>query len=249
MAAEGDVIEARSSFLKKRHTNLDFLLRCRYAWMNDYLQDHWNVVEIGAGAGFSEFYLKVRPTMTDVVKNPWIDRVLNATQMDMESQSVDCIIASHNIHHFASPYSFFKECERVLRPGGLILIQEINTSLLMRLMLRLMRHEGWSYEVNVFDEKTIVNDPRDPWSANCATPELLFEQTELFQRAFKNLRILLNKKNEGLIFPLSGGVIAKATTPELPVWILRTIKAMDEALISILPNVFALGRSVVLQKS
>ena len=35
----------------------------------------------------------------------------------------------------------------------------------MRFLLRLMRHEGYSYDVNVFDENCVCNDPADPWSA------------------------------------------------------------------------------------
>ena len=164
------------------------------------------VVEVGAGAGFSELYLKKKPVLTDAtVENPWIDKYLDATNMDLENNSVDVIIASHNIHHFYSPYKFFKECERVLKHDGLVLIQEINTSLMMRALLKVMRHEGWSYEVNVFDENEIVNDAGDLWSANCAVPELLFDDSKRFEETFKNLEVRRNELCECFIFPLSKG--------------------------------------------
>ena len=57
------------------------------------------------------------------------------------------------------------------------------------------------------------------------------------------------KKNEGFIFPLSGGVIAKKKLPELPTWLLRCIYTLDKVLIKLFPNIFALGRSVVVQKN
>jgi SAM-dependent methyltransferase len=248
MQSEGDVSHARNSFITKRFRNLDYLLKTRYDWMNSYIQDGWKIIEIGAGAGFSEFYLRCKPIMTDVVENTWIDSTLDATNMDLPDQSVDCIIASHNIHHFYSPYKFFKECERVIKPGGLILIQELNTSLALRFLLRLMRHEGWSYDVNVFDETAIANDPSDLWSANCAIPELLFEQKDKFEKQFTSLKIELNKKNEFLIFPLSGGVISKTKFPELPYWLLTMANAIDKGLIYLLSNIFAMGRSVVIRK-
>jgi SAM-dependent methyltransferase len=248
MKSEGELSLARDRFLKSRFRNLDFLLRERYSWMNDYFQDDAILLEIGAGAGFSELYLKKRPILTDATTNPWIDRVLDATNMNLEDSSVDCIIASHNIHHFYSPYKFFKECERVLKLGGVVLIQELNTSLMLRILLKLMRHEGWSYAVDVFDESEIANDPSDLWSANCAIPEMLFENTDRFQSEFKKLKIERNKKGEFLLFPISGGVIAKAPVPQLPGWLLNAVKKLDAALVALMPSVFAMGRSVVLRK-
>ena len=248
MKSEGNVSNARAQFIKSRLNNLDILLKERYCWMNKYIKDQWRVIEIGSGAGFSEFYLNNKPFMTDVVQNDWIDGSLDATQMELDNNSVDCIIASHNIHHFYSPYKFFKECERVLRPGGIVLIQELNTSFLLRLLLRLMRHEGWSYEVDVFDPAAIANDPSDLWSANCAIPELLFDQPERFENTFSKLKIELNKKMECILFPLSGGVISKTGVPELPLWALRFVVWVDSILIAISPGVFAMGRSVVLRK-
>ena len=248
MQSEGNVSSARSNFINNRFRNLDHLLVARYMWMKNYIRTGWKTLEIGAGAGFSELYLKHKPIMTDAVKNPWIDKVLDATKMDIGDLSVDCIIASHTIHHFHSPYKFFKECERVIKPGGLILIQELNTSFALRALLYLMRHEGWSYDVDVFDQDAIANDPNDLWSANCAIPELLFEQPNRFEREFGSLKIELNQKNEFLIFPLSGGVIAKASVPQLSTRMLNFVSKLDKLFTSSFPNIFAMGRSVVIRK-
>jgi SAM-dependent methyltransferase len=248
MSAEGDTVQARKSFMLKRFRNLDYLLRSHYQWMNAYIKDEDKVIEIGAGAGFSEFYLKKKPVLTDAIQNPWIDFFLDATNMDLPDQSVDCLIASHTLHHFYSPYKFFKECERVLKPEGYILIQELNTSLALRILLKLMRHEGWSYDVNVFNKDAVANDPSDLWSANCAIPELLFEQVSKFESAFPTLKIEFNHKNEFLLFPLSGGVIAKTKVPELPHWLLKLAETVDKFLVFMCPKVFAMGRSVAIKK-
>lgn len=145
MSSEGSVALARQNFLEGRFRNLDVLLRSRYAWMNRYLNPGQIIIEVGAGAGFSPLYLTQKPSLTDAVQNPWIDGFIDATNMELKNGSVDVLIASHNIHHFYSPYKFFKECERVLKADGILLIQELHTSLLMRGLLRMMRHEGWSY--------------------------------------------------------------------------------------------------------
>lgn len=168
--------------------------------------------------------------------------------MHYEDNSVDVIIAAHNIHHFPSPYKFFDECKRVLKDDGFILIQEINTSLMMRFLLKVMRHEGWSYDVDVFNPDEIVTDKNDLWSANCAIPEMLFHNQSRFEQVFTSFKVKRNQLCECLIFPLSGGVIAKTKVPKLPIIFLNFVLLIDKILVSLLPNVFALGRSVVLQK-
>lgn len=248
MSSEGDVAEARRRFLESRFRNLDYLLRSRYEWMNQWLNPGEVIIEIGAGAGFSELYLNSKPTLTDAATHPWIERYIDATNMGLSDDSVDVFIASHTVHHFFSPFKFFKECERALKPNGRIIISEINTSLCMRVLLRLMRHEGWSYDVDVFDPVAIVNDPADLWSANCAVPELLFHDEKRFEETFPQLSIIHNKCCEFLLFPISGGVIAKTAVPELPGWMLNSVLQIDQLLTGVAPNLFALGRQVVLKK-
>jgi SAM-dependent methyltransferase len=165
-----------------------------------------------------------------------------------EPDSVDVIICSHMIHHMAQPVKFFANVRPILRAGGRVLIQDLNTSLIMRLMLHAMRHEGWSYDVNVFDRDAVTNDPKDPWSANCAIPEMLFRSSEEFERAVPGYEVTKNELNECLLFPLSGGVIAKTPMPELPRIVLTGVKALDRLLVKAAPTVFAVGRSVVLTK-
>ena len=249
MSSEGAVSDARARFLETRFANVEYLLKFRYEWMNKYLQSDSVIIEVGAGAGFSPLYLSQKPILTDAANNPWIEKYIDATDMNLEDGSVDVIIASHNIHHFYSPFKFFKECERVLKKDGLVLIQEINTSLMMRVLLRLMRHEGWSYNVNVFNPDEIVNQANDLWSANCAVPEMLFSNQIRFEEVFSSFRVTKNELCECFIFPLSGGVISKTQVPRLPVNFLKFVLLIDKFLVGLLPSIFALGRRVVLQRN
>ncbi len=249
MASEGDVRSARQSFLTSRFRNLEALLSHRFAWMNDHLRPEDVIVEFGCGAGFSRLYLD-HPglILTDVLENDWVDQQADAMDPPFAPGSIDVIICSHMIHHMAHPVTFFSKVWPLLRPGGRIIIQDLNTSLSMRALLYLMRHEGWSYAVDVFDEKTVANDPRDPWSANCAIPQLLFQSSAEFERNVPGYRVVKNELNECLLFPLSGGVIAKTKVPEFPRAVLAAIGGLDKMLVQIAPSVFAMGRSVVLEK-
>ncbi|MEO8454627.1 MAG: class I SAM-dependent methyltransferase [Sphingomicrobium sp.] len=249
MASEGDVAGARQAFMASRFNNLDVLLEQRFGWMRDYLRTDDVVVEFGCGAGFSRLYLDhPRLILTDVLENEWVDQHADAMNPPFGPASVDVIICSHMIHHMAQPVKFFANVRPVLRPGGRILIQDLNTSLMMRLMLQGMRHEGWSYDIDVFDEDAVTNDPKDPWSANCAIPQLLFRSSAEFERCVPGYSVTKNELNECLLFPFSGGVIAKTPVPELPRFLLTGVQALDRLLVKVAPAVFAVGRSVVLTK-
>lgn len=249
MKLEGDLKKARQRFFDERPTNLLFLLRQRYKWMNEYIGDKQEIFELGCGAGFSKAFIETENLkLTDVSNEDWVDLYVDAMDLPFPDNSVDVLICSHMIHHLAYPVQFFEGASRVLRPGGLILISEINTSLMMRFLLRVMRHEGWSYEVNVFNRNEVANDPSDPWSANCAIPEMLFQDKKYFENHLPQFKVVRNELTECLIFPLSGGVIARSPTILLPVSVLRVIDRLDKLLITLFPKVFALGRKVVLQK-
>jgi len=250
MLHEGDVELARQTFLERRPTNLEFLLSTRFSWMNDYLTNARDIVEVGSGHGLIREFLK-NPALklSDVVKRPWTDLVVDALNTPFPDASLDVIIASHMIHHLAHPLKFFREAARVLRPGGYLLIVDINTSLFMRLILRIMRHEGWSYNVDVFDENCVANDPADPWSANCAIPEMLFEDKARFEAAVPAFKVKLSKPCEFLLMPLSGGVVAKTRTINLPRPVLHAMHQLDNLLTKLMPQVFAFGRRVVLERT
>lgn len=249
MKDEGNLENSRRIFLKERFTNLDYLLQKRFKWMNNYIKPGMKVLEVGSGSGFSQLYINQPIILSDMVSKPWIDKVVDATRMNFKNASIDVIIASHTIHHFYNPAVFLRECSRVLKKKGVILVSETYTSLMMRLILNLMRHEGYSYEVNVFDYKTVCNDKKDPWSANCAIPELLFDNEVKFNDFFKNLKIEKQKFEEFLIFPLSGGVVSKIKMIEFPVSLLKIIDILDNVLVSIFPSIFALGKKVVIRKT
>jgi SAM-dependent methyltransferase len=249
MLHEGDLHGARERFINSKPSNLVALLEQRYSWMNQYLDGKQTIIEVGSGAGFSRLFLNEHIRLTDYEKHPWVDEKVDALKTPYEDSTIDVVISSHMIHHLAHPPIFFKEMRRILRPGGYLLIQELNTSAMMRALLRVMRHEGWSYDTDVFDSNVIVNDPRDPWSANCAIPELLFRDQEKFTSALPGFRFLRNELNECILFPISGGVIAKTPTINLPNSILKVVARIDRALVRVAPSLFALGRSVVLQKT
>lgn len=252
MKSEGDVASARAYFIEGRNRVLYHLIKQRFSWMNQYIRpSDETVIELGCGAGLSEFFIETdKLVMTDVADYEWVDRYLDAMNIDVPEESVDVFICSHMIHHLSSPASFLDSLSKALKPGGRIIIQDIYTCALMKIVLRLMRHEGWSDVVDVFDRQAVCNDPADPWSANCSIPKLLFwgKDAGRFEREFPGYDLVKRSRNECLLFLTSGGVIAK--TFHLPVGDrgARGIERIDRLLVRIAPSLFACGCSVVLEK-
>lgn len=243
-----NVLEARTKYLEKPFNNLTFLLNKRYKWMNDFIKSDSITIELGSGAGFSQFFIKNKVFLTDINKNEWIEEVVDLNNISNKSISCQQVIISHTIHHLATPYKFLQDIGKKLESGQYLIIQEIYTSIFCKFLLYLKRHEGWDETKSIFNFNEIMNDINDPWSANCSIPKLLFNDKKEFENKVSDFKIIHKKYSEFLIFPLSGGVTAKTKMPELPNRILKIIDRLDSLLVKLFPNIFACGISIVLEK-
>jgi SAM-dependent methyltransferase len=248
MQSEGDILRAHNEFLINKKNNLCFLLRNRYEWMNRFIRPNDMVVEIGAGAGFSKEFINHNIIITEIVPYPWIDLCMDAMNIPFAANAIDVVICVNALHHFTTPIRVLHDINRCLKPGGYILLFEPNPSFLFLLLLRIMRHEGWAFDVDAFNPTTSVNDPADPWSGNNAVSHLMFRDKIIFEKHASGYKIVHDIFTECMIFPLSGGVTAKTKTVELPIAALRIIDWIDCKLCRIWPMMFAMGRSVALQK-
>lgn len=244
-----DVAGARSQFHKAAGSNLHFLLEQRFSWMQAYLDKSSVAVELGSGAGLlREFVRHERLILTDVIDSRWLDVQASALSLPFDDGSIGVLICNHMLHHLASPGQFLDEAARVLKPGGALLINDPQASFLMRLVQRVMRHEGWSFAVNPLDRRASCNDPNDPWSGNSAISDLLFHDHAAFSRAFPNFWIEQDEFQECLIFLLSGGVTAKTFTIPLPRSALKVVDKLDRWLVRWFPHQFALSRRIALTR-
>lgn len=248
MQSEGNLQRARAEFLAGNHNNLRLLLQNRYDWMNGFIQTGDVVVEIGAGAGLSQEFIKEHIIATEVSPHPWIDVCVDGTNLPFSASSIDVVICANALHHFASPIKFLRDLDECLKPGGHVLLFEPNPSFLLLLALRLMRHEGWSFDVDVFSSTTPVNDPADPWSGNNAVSYLMFHDRNSFHKNLPGFEMVHDSFAECIMFPLSGGVTAKTKTIELPMSTLKIIGWIDRQLCRLSPKIFAMGRSIVLRR-
>ena len=241
--------KSRNSFILNRFSNLDFLLKNRYDWMNKYIHSDDVGIELGCGIGVSKLYIHNQHlSLTDVIENPWVEKVVDALDMPYADSSLDYIIAVNMIHHLSNPARFFKECSRVLKPKGQLLIQDANLSFLLRVLLRIMAHEGYDYDCDVFSSEIELSDPESPWTANNAVANLLFDDINRFEN---NFSFILKRKHyaECFMLPLSGGVSFRSFAVPLPNFILELIRYIDNGLVKLSPSFFAMAHRIVLHNA
>lgn len=80
-------------------------------------------VEVGAGPGF---FKKLFPgaVSTDLVWSEWLDAVADAQRLPFQSSSVINLFGLDVLHHLAAPMKFLQEAERILLPGGRLILVE-----------------------------------------------------------------------------------------------------------------------------
>ncbi len=251
MKTVADVKKAIIDFENNLNPNLDFLLHKRYSWMKRFILNNDKGLEVGAGAGFSKKYIRNKNfKISDFSSDDHLDhKNVDAQETKLPSSEYDFIIASNMIHHVPYPIKFLDEMYRILKPGGKLIIQEAHCSVVFQLVTIIMRHEGFDFTKDVWNEKLPMTAEDDLWAGNIALPVLIFDNKKKFKEKFgTKFTITHNKLYEFLIFLNSGGVTSKTFYIPLNKFFLKLFNCIDTILVRFFPNIFALGRQIVLKK-
>lgn len=102
----------------------------RYEVMRSHLDNCEDkiILDIGAGANPISKGIKSKKTiLMDAVEEARPDICCDfSTNIPLDDESVDLIIAGEIIEHMLGPFRFIKECSRVLKEGGSIIISTPN---------------------------------------------------------------------------------------------------------------------------
>ena len=244
--------DVRKKIFHLNDNNLNYLLTKRFLWMKKYLKKKKIIIELGSGSGCIKKILRdEKIILTDIIKYKWIDKKVDMLKVNLEKKylnKVDIFIINHALHHCANPFKCLNLIMKYLKKGGMILINEPETSFALKLIQFITKDEGWSYNKNIFALKTNLFHSRDPWFSNTATAELLFKDEEKFINNFPNYKILKNELSEFFIFLNSGGVNSNIFKIPLNNFFLNILDIIDTLLIKLFPRIFSLNRSVILKK-
>ena len=231
--------------------NLRFLLEERFNWMNSFIKENEVGLEVGSGAGFAKHFINNKNfKLSDLSEDKHLDfKNIDAQETKFKDSTFDYIIASNMIHHVPFPIKFFREMNRILKKNGRLIIFESYCSLTFQIATILMKHEGYDFTLNVWDEKNPKSDAHDVWAGNIAVPHLIFDDKKKFNENLGKLfSIKFEELSECLIFLNSGGVTSKTFYIPMNIFFLKILKSIDKLLIKFFPNTFAMGRKIVLKK-
>jgi SAM-dependent methyltransferase len=175
------------------------------------LSVHRPVLEIGAGCGnFKEYFRDC--VATDICKSgPWIDRVLNAEELDLPPRSVGNFVVFDCLHHLSRPLRFLRAAAAALVPGGRLAVCEPAATPWARLVYGLFHHEPCDLTCDVFAADA---GRSQPGFSNQAVPELLFwRKLPRTLAAVPDLRLLSRTKFACLLYPLTGGFSYRRFVP------------------------------------
>jgi SAM-dependent methyltransferase len=102
-----------------------------FKFARKYIKSHYNVLEVGAGAGYftndltckSYIGLEYNDASIELAKKKGINIIKESIESFsyLKNQSFDVVCAFQVLEHIANPKSFIESCIRVTKPGGFLI--------------------------------------------------------------------------------------------------------------------------------
>ncbi len=131
-------------------------------------------IEIGGGPGF---FKKLFPEVisTDLISCPWLDVVADAQALPFQTSTVTNVLGLDVLHHLAAPMKFLQEAERILVPGGRLVLVEPWITPFSRIIYRYFHQEDCDLSAQPWKlEDPGIAHGKKAFDGNQAIPYLLF---------------------------------------------------------------------------
>lgn len=199
-------------------------------------------LQLGAGAGFlSKYY----PGMvnSDVADFDGVNVIADVHNLQFEDEFFANIVGIDVLHHFARPGLALRECTRVLRPGGRLVLIEPWAGSLGQFFFRFVHHEDCMDIVNPWDEA--FPEPKNPMDGNASIPiTILHRRASELRQHVPDIRISKTEPFGCLSYLLTGGFQKIG----LPAPVIRIFYTMENLLPRSIMAFVALRAMFVLEK-
>jgi SAM-dependent methyltransferase len=127
-------------------------------------------LEIGGGSGnFKQYHQDV--VTSDITTAPWLDLVADAEALPFKAGVFSNIVMFDVLHHIEFPRTFFAEAQRVLIPGGKMVMVEPAITPISWFFYRFIHQEPFDLSADPLLEGK-ASPSKDPYAAT--KPSLLF---------------------------------------------------------------------------
>lgn len=201
-------------------------------------------VELGSGIGKIKHIIP-HCIRTDLFPNPWIDQVENAYRLSFPDNSVSDLILFDVFHHLRYPGTALKEFQRVLLPGGRVIIFDpCTTGILGLIVFGLFHHEPLRRKepIQWFAPRGWNSDNIDYYAAQANASRIFFNKE--FENRLSEWNIKARRRLSAVSYVLSGGFSKPQLYPEIAFPMMRAVDKICDAL----PAVFSTRLLVVLEK-
>ncbi len=201
------------------------------------------VVELGSGMGRIKDIIPACVT-TDLFANPWLDRQENCYQLSFADGEVSHLILFDVWHHLRYPGTALREFQRVLAPGGRVILCEPAASWVGRLVYHYFHHEPVALREPFTWEAApgFAASDADYYAAQSAASRIFWWGEDRARLANWNLREVLPLSS--FSYFASGGF----SGPQLGGPLLHGLMRVVDAVTAPFPRAFAARLIVVLEK-
>jgi len=204
-----------------------------------------NTLEIGGGSGnFKEFFPGI--ISTDIVILPWLDLISDAQILPFRNESVSNIVMIDVLHHLEYTPDFFNEVERILEPGGRLILLEPAITPGSWFFLSLFHPEPINLRQDPYKKSLPADPAREPFDANQAIPTLLFfRNRQKFFKVFPSLKLIELCYHDLFAYPLSGGFRAWCFIPKS---LIKPLLSIEQRLLPFLGPLMSFRLFCVVEK-
>ncbi len=162
------------------------------------------IVELGSGIGNIKMIIP-NAICTDLFENPWIDQVENLYSLSFADNSVSTLILFDVFHHIQYPGSALQEFNRVLVPGGQVVIFDPSISFTGLIVYGLFHHEpiGWLKKIKWFAPKSFKPWESSYYASQGNSTRIFFSKK--YQSKLPDFSIKVKLRFSALSYILSGG--------------------------------------------
>ena len=173
-----------------------------YRYIKNNLSGNTVTLEMGSGSSLLWEHIPglIRSNILFIKEN---DLVFSAFDMPFKDSSVGNIILINVLHHLQDPVAFFEEAERVLKPGGRVLISDPYISLLSYPIWHYLHPENCDAKNIGFNKAGDINPLID---ANSATATNMFcDQSFSMSGRCGQLNLVAVQLHSKFLYWIAGG--------------------------------------------